>query len=58
MPAMTDAPRQTFPVYVFTRRHAIETPDRILAGTLRLNIFGSGVFHIASAWSWRKSSTA
>jgi hypothetical protein len=39
MPAMKDAPRQTFPVYVFTRRHAIETPDRILAGTLRLNIF-------------------
>jgi hypothetical protein len=29
-----------FPVFVFTRRRVIETPDRILAGLLHLNNFG------------------
>lgn len=38
--AMIDAPRSVFPVYVFTRRRDFETGNRILAGTLSLNIFG------------------
>ena len=37
---MTDAPRSVVPVFVFERRRAIETPERILAGELSLNIFG------------------
>ena len=36
---MTDAPRVVYPVYVFERRHELETGGRILAGRLRLNIF-------------------
>ena len=38
--AMTDAPRSVFPVFVFERRHEIETSERTLAGGLSLNIFG------------------
>lgn len=29
-----------FPVFVFERRREVESPDRILAGRLSLNIFG------------------
>ena len=34
------APPVCFPVYVFERRRDLETPERILAGMLQLNVFG------------------
>ena len=43
---MTDAPHCTYPVYVFARRPELENPNRLLAGTLRLNTFGqNGLSH-------------
>lgn len=38
--AERDRRMSVFPVYVFARRPELENPNRVLAGTLRLNCFG------------------
>ena len=45
-----------FPVFMFTRYGALETPNRLLTGELRLNVFGQRSLSHRQRREWRKSS--